>query len=129
MYAPVCSQYPLDALPSRQLLLLHLDDEIKHCETLPISPLFFSQGGSQQFPVTQALFETIWQGNKRVHFAPVPDSRLVRIAEPEPRYPCIQIKSQTICLAFYASVVTCIRQHTNFQEGKWLEGLVGWRKL
>src|SRR6266568_4487195 len=98
MHSPVCSKHPLDALPGRQLHFLHLDDEIEHCASLPIRSILFAQGGSHQIPDIQAFFETIRQRNDGVCFAPVPDSRRVWTAEPKPCYPCLQVKSQTICL-------------------------------
>src|SRR5713226_3022815 len=102
MHAPVCSQYTLDTLPGREFCFLDLDDEVEDRETLPIRPLLFAQRRSHHLPVREALTRDFGQRNNGVHFAPVPDSSLVRIAEPEPCHTCIHIKSQTICLAFFA---------------------------
>ena len=63
-------------------------------------------------------------GNDRVSFAPAPDSRLVGIAEPKACHPCIQIQHQTICLAFFASVVASIGQQAHFEQRDRLEFLV-----
>src|SRR6266699_5621215 len=107
MHAPIRTSHTLDALPGRQRLFLHFHDEIQHRETPSISSAFFSQGGGHQFSVIQAFFETIWKRNDGLHFAPVPDSRLVWIAKPKPRHPRIYVESQAIGLPLFASVVAC----------------------
>ena len=68
--------------------------------------------------------EAIWQSNDGLHFAPVPDSRLIWIAKPKARHPRIYVESQTICLPLFASVVACIGQHAHFQERKGLQFFV-----
>src|SRR6266567_8809740 len=110
MHTPVYSQHALDAFPGGQIRFLHLNDEVEHRESLPIRSVLFSQGGSHQLPCLEAFAHSIWQRDDRVPFAPVPDSCLVRIAEAEPRHTSIQIKSQTIGLAFFAPIVACIRE-------------------
>src|SRR5436305_2565888 len=128
MDSPIYPQHALDVLPGGQVRFLHLDDEVQHRETLPIGSLLFAQGGSHQFPVREARADSVWQSNEGIHFAPVPDSCLVGIAETEPRYTLLQIKSQSIGLAFCAAVVACIRQHADFQQWKWLELFISGRK-
>src|SRR5438874_13626172 len=121
MDSPICPQHALDVLPGGQIRFLHLDDEVQHRDPRAIRSLLFAQGGSHQFPVREALADSVWQSNEGVHFAPVPDSCRVWRAEPEPRHPLLEIKSQSIGLAFCAAIVAGIRQHADFQEWKWLE--------
>src|SRR6266699_7102143 len=83
--------------------------------------MLFSQGGSHQLPCLEAFAHSIWQRDDRVHFAPVPDSCLVRIAEAEPRHTSIQIKSQTIGLPFFAPIVACIREQADLQKRQGLQ--------
>ena len=72
----------------------------------------------------EALFEAIGQGNDGVHGAPTPDTCLVGIAEAKPRYPCIHIHSQPVCLTFLAPIVASIRQHPHFEQRDWLQFLI-----
>ncbi len=107
--------------PRRRACFLHLDDEVQHRESRAIRSVLFAQGGAINSPCVRRSRTAVWQSNEGVHFAPVPDSYLVGIAEAEPRHTLLQIKSQSIGLAFCAAVVACIRQHADFQEWKWLE--------
>jgi hypothetical protein len=124
MHAPICPKHSLNAFPGRELLFFDRDDEIEHREALPISAVFFAQGGSHHFPLRETFFHAVWQRNDRLHFAPVPDSRLVWIPEPKPRHPCIQIQSQTVCLTFFAPIVASIGEHPNFEQRDGLQFFV-----
>src|SRR5207253_9100437 len=104
MNAPICSKYPLDALPGGQCLLLHFDDKIQHGKTFSVCSTLFTQRRSHQLPRKRALFEAIGQSNDSIHLAPTPDTCRVWIAEAKPCHPCIQIHSQPVCLTFFAPI-------------------------
>src|ERR1700752_5342013 len=121
MHAPVCSKHPLDGFPRWQWLFFDLNDEIQHREALSVCSTLFTQCWSHQLSMRKTLFEAGWQRNDGVHFAPLPDSCLIGIAEAKLGYSCIQIESQTICLALFTPVIACICQHPNFEQRDRLE--------
>ncbi len=124
MDAPIGSQHPLNALPGRQVCALRLNDEIKHGDAFSVRSSLFAQGRSHQLPLFEAFFDHFRQGNDGVCLAPVPRSGLIRRAEPEPRHSFVHIKGQTIGLSLKTTIIACIGQQTDFEQGNALHVLI-----
>src|SRR6266852_2388444 len=114
--------------PVRRWCLGYLDDEIKHGDPASIWAHMFSQSRSQAPTLFEAILHDRWQGEKRWSLAPLPGACFSGKAKEKLGGPGLQIERETITLAEPRTVVSCIGQHADFEQGHGLHLFIGRRK-